>query len=207
MTKNESALEIRSIPSIWPGSTIAILGGGSSINEMNLTPVWKFRTIGVNHSFRLGPVDMLWFGDYDIFVDNENDIANFAGLKCTCNTRMPEMPWPGIKRVRRSDNNFGIESERTDMVRWNNNSGASAINVAYHLGAERVLLIGFDMRTVNGKSHFHNRYPSTTRDPYARHLQCFPQIARDAEALGLEIINCTIGSAIKEFPIVNIGDI
>ena len=35
---------------------------------------------------------------------------------------------------------------------------------------------------------------------FRRHMECFPQIAKDAEARGIEIIVIGKGSAIKEFP-------
>lgn len=197
-----TALEIRSLPLIWPGSTIAIIGGGPSVAQVNLDVLFKFRTIGVNHAFRLGPVDLCWFGDFGWYETNKNDLAKFAGLKATCCTQLPEENWPGIKRLRRSRKQFGIESERSDAVAWNHNSGASAINAAYHLGAKRVLLVGFDMKRVAGRTHYHNFYGPTPKEKktYDRHLKGFDQIAIDAMLLGLEIINCTPGSAITQFP-------
>lgn len=217
--KGNLALETRSIPKIWPGSTIAIIGGGPSIKEIDTELLFsgKCRTIGVNHGFRIGPVDVLWFGDHSWYEINQASVNNFAGLKLTCDTRLPEMPWPHhIKRIRRCqigskperEGLHGIESQRPDYVRWNNNSGGSAINVAYHLGASRILLLGFDMRRVGAEAHFHDFYPKRkeSNDPYKRHLDCFPQIAIDAHDLGLEIINCTPDSAITQFPFMTLNE-
>lgn len=215
MARGETALEVRSIPKIWPGATVAILGSGPSIKDVNLDTLFNNRsikTIGVNHAFRLGPVDILWFGDHGWYQANQADIDAFAGLKLTCDTSLPEMPWPHhIKRVRRCDHAsdlYGIEAARTDYVRWNNNSGGSAINVAYHLGAAKVLLLGFDMRRVKSRLHYHDHYPErdTKHDPFVKHLPCFTQIAADAEALGLEIVNCTPGSAITQFPTMRLEE-
>ena len=211
MAKSETALEIRSIPRIWPDSTVIIIGGGLSVAKVDMDVLFnpKFRTIGVNHAFSLGPVDLLWFGDFQWYQDNQVAVHEFAGLKCTCAAQLPEKPWPDIKRVRRSRKLMGVESTRADAVSWNNNSGGSAINVAYHLGAKRVLLVGFDMRRVSGASHFHGHYPKRNRDrdPYPRHLDCFGAIAEDAEKLGLEIVNCTPGSKIKQFPFARLEDL
>lgn len=202
----KSALEIRSIPKIWPDSTIIIIGGGPSVKKIDIDLLWKHRTIGVNHAISLGPVDMLWFGDFNFYKSNELKINAFAGLKCTCACEIPELDWPAMKRVRRAEKIWGIESERADAVAWNNNSGGSAINIAYHLGAKRIALVGFDMRRIGSATHFHDFYGkrSKEKDPYIRHMKCFDSIAEDANKLGLEIVNCTPGSKITQFQFVKL---
>ncbi len=77
------------------------------------------------------------------------------------------------------------------------NIGAAAINLAYHTGATRVFLLGFDMNLGNSsRQHWHNVYnrgpivePKRIKKlPFRRHLRYFPNIAYDAKELGLEII-------------------
>jgi len=60
------------------------------------------------------------------------------------------------------------------------------------------------MKRVSGRTHYHDFYGKVPKDkkPYDRHLRGFNQIAIDAGMLGLEIINCTPGSAIEQFPFV-----
>ncbi len=202
-------MEIRSIPKIWPDSTIIVIGGGPSVKKIDTDLLWKHRTIGVNHAISLGPVDMLWFGDFNFYKSNELKIDAFAGLKCTCACEIPELDWPHIKRVRRSKKVWGIESERADAIAWNGNSGGSAINIAYHLGAKRVALVGFDMRRIGTSTHFHDFYGKRQKgkDPYIRHMKCFNSITEDAKILGLEIVNCTPGSKITQFPFVKLEDL
>jgi hypothetical protein len=105
-------------------------------------------------------------------------------------------------------------------VAWNGNSGASAINLAYWLGAKRVVLIGFDMKLPEDKhnkkaqTHWHNFYEpkwdkrnAILSNPYGRFMRHWPQIARDAKNLGLEILNASEGSALTMFPIVKMEDV
>lgn len=205
--KGSTALEIRSLPRIWPDSTVVILGSGPSVKDADLSLIWSHRVIAINHSFRLGPADMLWFGDLPWYQANERDINSFGGLKCTCCSALPEVPWPGIKRVRRSVKQWGIETERADAVAWNRNSGTSAINVAWHMGAKRVVLVGFDMKARRGKTHFHSYYGKDRKvKSYDKHLKAFPHVAEDAKRIGLEIVNCCADSAIEQFPVMTLEE-
>lgn len=110
---------------------------------------------------------------------------------------------------------YGIDTD-TESVSWNGNSGASAINLAYHIGAKRVVLIGFDMKATPEGKNFHKEYEDKGKKTksekalaslFNRHRKGFPTIKKDAEALGLEILNATPGSAIKDFPIIRLEDV
>ena len=185
-----------------------ILGGGPSLANVDLTPLHSKRVVGVNQAFKLGSwVDVCYWGDCAWYGFNLSAVRKFAGLKITSCSRCPELGWKHVHRVRRTKP-YGIDSEHQDAVAWNNNSGASAINIAAHLGARRIVLLGFDMQLVKRKKNWHNDYKGEQYNPeiFSKHLRGFPQIAKDAEALGIEILNATPGSAITQFPFVDIED-
>lgn len=112
----------------------------------------------------------------------------------------------------------GIET-KPGHISWNRCSGISAINVAWHLGAARAVLVGFDMRRVDKDDNWHdehkkmnpNSYKKRDDDKagqiYNRFMKCLPAVAKDAEGLGFEILNATPGSAIKQFKFVNLEDV
>jgi hypothetical protein len=197
------------IPHIWPDSTVFILGGGPSLADVDLERLHSQRCIGVNQAYKLGPwVDVCYFGDCGWYGQNLPGIRSFAGLKITSCARCPERGWKHVHRVRRTKAT-GIESKYRDAIAWNNNSGASAINIAYWLGAKKIILLGFDMRLKNGRKNYHDDYHHDAKNPelFAKHLRGFPQIARDAEELGVEILNATPDSAITAFSFVDLNDI
>jgi len=182
---------------------VFILGGGPSLADVDLSLLHGQRVIGVNQAFKLGPwVDVLYFGDCDWYHRyGMPEIRQYAGLKISSCSIIPQFGWKHVHRVRRTKP-YGIEYEHRDAVAWNNNSGASAINVAYWLGAERVVLVGFDMHKQDGRKNWHDDYRGERHNPdlFDRHLKGFPAIAEDAEKIGLEIINATPHSAITVFP-------
>jgi len=160
--------------------------------------------IGINNAYQLGAwIDICWFTDARWFDWHSEKLLSFAGLRVHCANRLDKVGW--LKRLSRGKP-MGIETN-PHVVSWNRCSGSSAINLAYHLGAKRVVLLGFDMRRVEGRANWHDDHPNPQKDPYDRFLACYPTIARDAEKLGLEILNATPGSAIDVFPFVSLEEV
>ena len=219
------------VPRMWEDDDVWIIGGGSSIIKQFGIPdkvfqsVWKKTSppsayspymeflhgkhvIGTNCAFMIGDwIDIALYGDKNFFTRYSEPLAQFPGLKITIYPHKFKEDW--IKYLAMDkDHPRGITTDPS-KISWNKNIGGSAINLAYHLGASRVFLLGFDMNLDSaGKQHWHNVYdrgpiiePSRIKKlPFNRHLRCFPDIAADAKKLGLEIINLNPGSAIKQFP-------
>ena len=88
------------------------------------------------------------------------------------------------------------------------NSGYQSMNMAYHMGAERIILLGMDMKAQPDRDHFHPDHPygkSTT--PFAWWLKKFPPIATDLAAEGVEVINCSTDTAIECFKRADLRDV
>ena len=196
------------IPKIWPDSTIYIIGGGPSVSKSPLHLIHNKNVIGVNNAYKLGKwVDICWFGDSRWFMWNKKELKNFKGLLVTCQRKLRNADGYDIKSILKG-RQAGID-RRPQFVCWNGSSGGSAINLAYHLGAKKIILIGFDMQPINGKYNYHDDYleKRTAVDPYKKFLIPFPVIAKAARKLGIEILNATPGSKINCFPMVNLEDI
>ncbi len=84
-----------------------------------------------------------------------------------------------------------------NFIHYNDNSGAQALNLAILLGATYIVLVGYDLRHVQGKSHFFGDHPSTLhqRNEYESFCRKFGP-APD----GVTIINATPNSALKVYP-------
>ena len=97
----------------------------------------------------------------------------------------------------------GLEAD-SGGLRHGSNGGYQAINLAYHFGVKRIVLLGYDM-TANGATHWHKGHPTTKIDEYRRTLEFamlpkFPPIVEPLKAAGVEVINATPGSALKCWP-------
>jgi hypothetical protein len=170
--------------------------------------------IGINVSYLIGDwIDMVFFGDSKFYERHKKGMAAFPGLKITCHPKLSNISW--VKYLSKDPRKSQGISFRPQHIAWNCNSGAAAISVAANAGAKRIILLGFDMSLGEDKSrHWHRLYKVTPlptvngrrRDgravalPYKRHLAGFPQIASDAKARRIEIINASPTSSITVFP-------
>lgn len=200
---------------LWQNQTLFVLGGGPSLKQTDLSLIHDRRIIGVNNSYgdpeykdgqlvRYIPrswVDLCWFGDSPWFDQHRPWLKQFPGILAHCVPRLGKLARMAYYERGGAK---GIQ-ERAGTVAWNWNSGGSAVNLAWHLGAETVVLLGFDMRKVEGAFNWHKDHlQETSPNPFRRMLGAFHFIARDAERLGLRIINATPGSAIDNFPIMSL---
>lgn len=194
-------------PRIWPASTVFIIGGGPSLFGFDWSLIENRQCIAVNGGHALGWPPFCYFSDVDWYENSirERGLVDYGGMLVTIHTHFQDIP--GVHCMRRGPPGL---NPNPDTLAWNLNSGATAINLAYHLGAKRVVLIGFDMKPreeANGTRHnwyFNYRLPKGGQ--YNLFLKQFPMIARDAEKLGLEIVNATPGSAVTSFPMVKLED-
>lgn len=92
------------------------------------------------------------------------------------------------------------------VIHTGRNSGYQAINLAYMLGARRVVLLGYDMQRTGGRGHFFGDHPRGLRnDDPGQYVGCFN--AMQPERVGLEVINCTRETALRCFPRKRLEDV
>ena len=220
------------IPRIWEGEQCIIIGGGSSIikqfdipkevvqsvYEKQSSPavyspymkaIHDEHVIAVNMAFKLGPwVDVLFFGDPGLFKRTKEEIFAFKGLRITCakgvGTYEGRIKVLAINKKKKR----GVEF-LSSTICWNFNSGSAAINLAFHLGVKRIILLGFDMQVDEKKNqHWHKFYHGKTKTvggTMNMHLKSFPFIAEDLKGK-VEIINASPNSRIACFPKMTIKE-
>lgn len=194
------------VPAIWPGDTFAILGGGPSITaEQVVACKGRARVIAINDQLRLAP-----WANVHYFCDNKwwkwhhgaSWYTAFEGLRITLEN-------PDVCAQDRSCNpvqNVGATGlcAARNGVMTGRNSGYQAINLAVHLGAKRILLLGFDMRAIveqrKAKTHWFGDHPGgTSPSVYGTMLENFPSLVKPLAERGIEVVNCTPGSALGVF--------
>lgn len=109
----------------------------------------------------------------------------------------------GITALEYTNDSDGL-SRKQGFVHTGGNSGYQGINLAYLLGAERIILLGFDMSPAGDKDHWFGNHPEPlrTESPYASFANKFRSII--PSEYGIEIWNCSRRTALDCFPIFDL---
>lgn len=189
---------------LFTGDTVFCLAGGPSLRDFDFASLAGKRVIAVNEAIKSYPAaDILYFWDDTWFVRNQALVHYRAGLTVT-GSRMAAQQ---CERLRYIELQADAPLEAgAQAVRKGRSSGHTAIALAVACGASRVVLLGYDMRTVDGRSHFHDAYSARDEARMAGEwIPAFKGWAKDAKKAGVAIVNATPGSALKEFPAVKVA--
>lgn len=194
---------------IWKDDTVFCLASGPSLTQEIADKVKGRKTIVVNSSCILAPwADVLYFTDSGWYEKHRETVRDWPGLViCMARAAKHELP-DKIKRVK-GEFRLDFVPREPETVRQGRSSGHTAISLAIALGAARIVLLGYDMRLVDGREHHHSEYIGP-RDlgQYAREfVPAFKGWNADALKVGAEILNCTPGSAITEFPFADLDEV
>lgn len=176
---------------------VFILGGGPSFTKDIADQLTGKPSIVLNSTARIAPsATALYFADWGWFRDNRPITDNFRGMVLTSNRRA----WQHGKRRM-------LLIGPPDISAVPATSGHHAVDIAAAMGAKRIVLVGFDCRTVNGRSHHHDDYRVQHDDRIYRDKirPLWRGWGARMRARGIEVMNATPGSAIMEFPLVDLG--
>ena len=210
-----AGLLLQGVPELWPGSTVVCIGGGPSLTRRQVDFCnGRARVIAINDAYRLAPwADVLYAADSKWWRWHEG-VPGFQGMKFGLRWMAKEKRfndgWEGEKYLDvqgvAGTGDLGLEMDRRG-VRTGGNGGYQAINLAVHLGARRIILLGYDMRTVDGKSHWFGEHPDGVPTHYRSTRVWFQALIRPLEDLEVEVINCTPGSVLMAFPMEVLEDV
>lgn len=203
ISQSASTQESLPLPRLHPNQTIAILAGGPSLTQQQANQVQHLVTIAINDSYQLAP-----WADYHYFCDSKwqkwhcdrEDYQSFQGVRITQDV----VDEPGVIRIA-GKHDKGV-SESPEVIHYGSNSGFQALNIAYLMGASRILLLGYDMKVAkNGKAHWFGDHPDKVRSSYLGWLSNF-SVAADQLKGKVEVINCSPDSALQCFPKMALTD-
>lgn len=206
------------VPELWPGSTFVLIGGGPSLTREQVETCRgrsangsAVRVIAINDAYRLAPwADVLYFCDDKWWQWHHEKLREWGGLIVRLQGGKHDFGDRRIKVIRnygRQGHNKAPEGlcKLRDGVFHGQNSGFQAIGLAVHLGAKRIVLLGYDMHAphVNGhtKTHWFGDHPGgTSPKVYEQMRQDFPLLVAPLKARGVEVLNATPGSKLDTFP-------
>lgn len=201
----------------WEGETAAVMASGPSMTYELSDKICALgiRAIAVNNQgievdgvSAMAPwADILYAADNLWWMHNAEKALAFKGRKVTI------VPTSGAVRtqgeeilVMRNGGTTGFDS-RTDHLRTGGNGGYQAVHLAAHLGAKRILMFGFDMHSKGGEHWFgFHSWRVGHKGNYDMFRARFDTLAPELLRRGIEVVNCTPGSALKCFPIMTLEE-
>jgi hypothetical protein len=226
MTATLTVRPVARVPRLWPGQTVVCLGGGSSLTAADAAfcrdkaHVLAIKETGhcsiPGHVAPAPWADILYAADAK-FWRFEKGAPNFKGLKYSIQQDAQERPelqrpidewaaaWPDIK-VLRDTGSDGLELNPTGL-RTGHNSGFQAVNLAFHCGVSRIVLLGYDMwRGPDGRQNWFGPHPTHLESQFALFLHKFHSIVEPLKAAGVTVVNASRFTVLNAFPRVHLEE-
>ena len=198
-----------SVPRLWPGETVAILGAGPSLMPEDVDYCrGKVRVIAVNFAYLLAPwADVLYSGDshwWRKLYGHPPFAGPMYGIQLA-----PKMP-AEVQILQRSLKTGLDRDPRCLCIGGPPGmacSGYQAINLAVHLGAARILLLGYDLQAgKNRRKNFDGAPRVSMSSPYPEFRKAFPALVHPLRAAGVTVVNCSRETALGTFPRMPLRD-
>ncbi len=182
----------------------------------------KATVIAINDAVRLAPwADVIYSSDKLWMMQHARQLQPLSGLKVRvhngqdkptarpidgkhcphCRLRLPSSGrcWCAGMITLRNGGHTGL-SHDPEFIVTGDNSGTAAINVAVHLGALRILLLGYDMGTYNGRRHFFDTESQSCSSPFDKFRKLTATMVEPLKSAGIEVLNCSRRTALECFP-------
>jgi hypothetical protein len=186
-------------------STVICIASGPSLTPSDVDLCRGYEVIACNMSYQLCPwaahmiaVDFGWWREF-----HKDAFFAFRGRKWTTSTRARDDY--GLEYMEHSAAQ-GL-SKQYGIINGGGNTGQAAVNLAYHLGAKRIILLGYDMQRTDKKSHWHGDY--RTRPNGNAFGLWIPRLMRMVNHLsqeGIEVVNATRQTALTAIPRITIEE-
>jgi hypothetical protein len=175
-------------PGRWHGLTVACLASGPSltVGDCALVREAGVRTITCNDTIKRAPwADIALAADHGWWQQHMHEMPE-GPERWTCSyAAVREFP--------------ELELFRTNLA--TRNTGAKAIELAIHLGAKRVVLLGYDCSLRHG-IHWHGPHERTTNPDektIAGWVGHFELVAEFARTHDVQVLNCSRDTALECF--------
>lgn len=203
----------------FEGRTVCCIGTGPSLTLEQIQAARRkdFVLVGCNRVYEIVPdLAVLWGTNYAFWAYYES-ARMYPASKWTVNDQARDefgLNWIAEK------NAPGLSTD-PEVIHHGHGGGFSQMNLAYLMGAERIVLLGYDLKYAadydgrerkvgSSPRHFFGEYPPEMQHwPSKRvkagvHEELVGLYESVAAQGAIEIVNCTPGSALQCFPQVPI---
>jgi hypothetical protein len=193
----------------FPGETIVCVASGPSLTPEDVAYCQgRARVVAVKDTIQLAPwADVLYGSGADggsWWTRNGPRLVSLVSRRYTLDQQAAA--WATVLRYTGID---GLERDPS-ALRTGKTSGYAAINLAVHLGASRIVLLGFDLQEGPGRQQrWFGTHPWPTRAWCELGQLCAPvfsTLVAPLAELGIEIVNASRATALTCFPRASISE-
>jgi hypothetical protein len=195
------------VPRQWPGETFVCIGSGPSLTQEDVDACrGRARVIAIKDAVRLAPwADVLYGAGSDnpgrTWWHREGPGLTFQGLRYTLDHECRH--WASVLRMAQVSNGL---SENPSALALGHHSGYQAINLAVHLGAAKIILLGYDLQPTGGQDHFFGKHWHGRTPPFELFRSSFPSIVEPLKQAGVEVVNASRETALAIFPRMTLAE-
>lgn len=190
------------VPALWPGETCVCIGSGPSLTPADVDACrGRARVIAIKDVVRLAPwADVLYGAGDDnggsTWWKTHGPTLDFAGLRYSLDPQARQ--WSSVLK---QGPERGLADDRGALA-LGGHSGYQAINLAIHLGATKIVLLGYDLQATGGRQHYFGAHlhRSDHQLPFSLFHFHFPSIVPALAARGVTVINASRETALDLFP-------
>jgi len=179
---------------MWENEIVCIIGGGPSLKTFDISVTKDQHCIAVNQSYEIAPwAEVLHYADAAWWEWNHAHILTHWPEPKLITTATSEIKGINshkrLKRFWRDRNDF--TTDKGKLHGWD--SGTQAVNLAFHMGAKRIVLFGIDMqRGPKGESQWHNKHKRKTKtENYTKFTNSLRKTVAELEKRGVQVVRCT----------------
>jgi hypothetical protein len=192
------------VPRAYPGATIICAASGPSLTAPDLLACVGLPIVMVNDTYQRV------VGAAAIFAADSRWWARMPAARARdtlkyCLTPVWKDGTDGVRVLERTGQT-GLEHDPTGL-RSGGHSGYAAINLAYHLGASIIVLLGYDMQpAADGTHHWFGGHPDGSHPRYQQWIALYGELTEALAAADVRLVNATRRTAIREVPQVTLRE-
>ena len=174
----------------WKGKLLNIpcfvLGNGPSLNDFDIKILKPYFTLGINRAFyKIDPTVLMW-QDASLWFTERRKLLETKAIKFTTIHGDPENRFYHYKI---KAGNFELP-QNLSLLYGSGCTGPLAVQAAYLLGCNPIVLCGFDCRSRGGESDFYGNNKYHTENTYLNCRKGLEWIQETFQNKSQRIINC-----------------
>jgi len=190
---------IEDFKDLHKGKNCFIISSGTSLSDLDLSPLERRITIGLNRSFMAFPSTTYnCVMDHRLFDLYPEEIKNTRYL-----FTLEDRPWGIPLKLQGSD---GFSFDLQEGIFSGYTISYFALQLAIYMGFKRIFFLGLDLKNQEGNTHFFgfdHRSENHEDTEFPKMKNAFTKAAEKIKDMDCQVYNCSPITELKCFPFIS----